>query len=67
MASIDNGIKIYFRHNVEDAEPYKVVSKSLVEFAVWFERMKLQAVEIIPNGMTGVIIITEKRYIVAGF
>lgn len=67
MASIDNGIKIYFYHNECDAEPYRVISKSLVEFAAWFESMKTQAVAIFPNGMTGAIIITEKRYIVAGY
>ena len=66
MAGIDNGIRVTFS-NGEYEEPYRVITKSLFEFAEWFERMKLQAVKVIPNGMQGVIIITESRYIQAFF
>lgn len=65
MVGISRGVNIYFYHSESDAEPYRVITKSLLEFAVWFERMRAQGSGISPNGMTGVIITTGKRFIVA--
>ncbi len=61
MIGIDKSVKIYVRES-EDGEVTKVMSKNLVEFCEWYQRAKNRDAKIIPNGMTGMIVITESRY-----
>ena len=63
MAGIDKSVKIYVREE-EYGEVIKVMSKNLVEFCEWYNRAKERDAKIIPNGMTGMIVITENRYFV---
>lgn len=60
-----HGVRMYFYHNSDEAEPYRVIVKSLLDYCQWLERVKCwEGVRIWPNGMNGVNVITDKRYIV---
>lgn len=63
MAGIGKSVKIYVRKE-EYGEVTKVIDKNLVEFCEWYNRAKERGAQIIPNGMTGMIVITENRYFV---
>jgi len=63
MAGIDKSVKIYVRKE-EFGEVVNVISKNLVEFCEWYERAKRRGAKIIPNGMTGMIVITENRFFI---
>lgn len=61
MAGIDRSVKIFVRPS-EYEEVTNVISMNLVEFCEWYNRAKEQSTKIIPNGMTGMIVITKNRY-----
>ena len=54
-------VKVCCRYN-EEAEVHKVLTYNLVQFAEWYQRAKARGAKIIPNGMTGMIVITDNRY-----
>lgn len=64
MAGIDRSVKIYVRKE-EYGDVINVMSKNLVEFCEWYGRAKERGAKILPNGMTGMIVITENRYFLA--
>lgn len=57
----DKSVKIFVRNSEYD-EVSNVMSKNLVEFCMWYNNAKERGAKIIPNGMTGMIVITENRY-----
>ena len=61
MGIADKSVKIFVRNSEYD-EVSNVMSKNLVEFCEWYGRAKERGAKIIPNGMTGMIVITENRY-----
>lgn len=61
MMGIDKSVKIYVRES-EYGEVTKVMDKNLVEFCEWYQRAKNRNAKIIPNGKTGMIVITDSRY-----
>lgn len=63
MTGISKNVKIFCRMN-EYGEVIKVIEYNLVQFCEWYERAKERNARIIPNGMTGMIVITETRYFV---
>lgn len=63
MAGIGKSVKIFVRDD-EYGEVKKVLEKNLLEFVEWINRAKNQNATIIPNGMTGAIVITERKYFV---
>jgi len=63
MTGIGRSVKIYVREE-EYGEVINVMSKNLVEFCEWYNRAKERGAQIKPNGMTGMIVITENRYFV---
>lgn len=61
MVGIGKSVKVFVRNDVY-GEVTKVMEKNLLEFVEWHNRVKERGAKIIPNGMTGCIVITERRY-----
>lgn len=61
MAGIGKSVKIFVRHD-QYGEVVRVMEKNLIELCEWYQRVVDRGAQIIPNGMTGMIVITEKRY-----
>lgn len=63
MIGIGTSVKIFVREE-EYGEVTNVMEKNLIEFCEWYNRIKERATKIIPNGMAGMIVITDNRYFV---
>lgn len=61
MAGIGKSVKIFVRKE-QYADVDKVIEQNLVEFCEWYQRAQERNAQIIPNGMTGMIVITKNRY-----
>lgn len=61
MVGIDRSVKIYVREE-EQGEVVRVISKNLVDFCEWYGRAKERGAKIFPNGLTGMIVMSENRY-----
>lgn len=62
MVGIGKSVKIFVRKE-EYADVCRVMEKNLVEFCEWYQRVQVRGgAQIIPNGMTGMIVITKNRY-----
>lgn len=65
ITGISRGVKIFVRYTEADPEPYDVITYNLLQFCEWINRARERGARIMPNGMTGAIVITDNRYMVA--
>ena len=63
IVGIGKSVKIYVRET-EYGEVTDVMEKNLLQFVDWLNRARERGAKIIPNGMTGAIVITNNRYFV---
>lgn len=63
MIGMGKSVKIYVRKE-QYSEVHRVMSMNLLEFYEWLGRAKQRNAVIMPNGMTGMIVITNNRYFV---
>lgn len=61
MAGIGKSVKIFVRKE-QYADVHKVMEMNLIELCEWYQRAVDRNAQIIPNGMTGMIVITKNRY-----
>ena len=61
MVGIGKSVKIFVRHD-QYGEVTDVMEKNLIELCEWYQRAVDRGAQIIPNGMTGMIVITKNRY-----
>ena len=61
MVGIDRSVKIFVRPS-EYEEVKEVLSCNLLEFCEWYNLAKSKGARIIPNGMTGMIVIADNGY-----
>lgn len=61
MVGIGKSVKI-FVYEDQYGEVKTVMEKNLIELCEWYQRAVDRGAQIMPNGMTGMIVITKNRY-----